>query len=263
VPHVSDRPIIIGGAHRSGTTLVRRLLNGHPRIYCPPEIKFHYDLLRQAPNDPLAHVRLGASIAALGLPEDVWLDEFGRAFIRCFELATVRAGKKRWAHKNPENAINIRHWHRLLAQNFDFILVVRHPFDIIASMEETKMKLTIPTILEERAAHVRTYIESGLEYCEAHPSRSSIVRYEALVSNPRGALEEMLVHIDEAFDPAMLTDLGAERQGHGLEDPKSRGRGQISGENVRRWARDFTPDQIQRLHLKLAALMERLGYDLR
>ena len=70
----------------------------------------------------------------------------------------------------------------------------------------------------------------------------------------------MLVHIDEAFDPAMLTDLGAERHGQGLEDPKSRGRGQISGENVRCWARDFTPDQVERLHSELGALAERLGY---
>ena len=244
-PQINDRPIIVGGSHRSGTTLVRRLLNGHPRIYCPAEIKFHKDLLRQFPDDPLSHGRLGASIAALGLPEDVWLDEFGRALIRCFELAAAREGKRRWADKNPENSINIWHWDRLLAQDFDFILVVRHPFDIVASMDEIQMNRAIPTILEERAAHVRTYIEAGLEYCEAYPSRASIVRYEALVSNPRGAVEEMLAHIGEEFDPAMLTDLGAERQGYGLEDPKSRGRGQISAESVRRWTRDFTPDQVR------------------
>src|SRR5205814_9000660 len=159
----------------SGTTLVRRLLNGHPRIYCPPEIKFHKDLLRQFPNDPLAHGRLGASIAALGLPDDVWLDEFGRAFVRCFELAAARNGKERWADKNPENTINIWHWHRLLAQNFDFVLVLRHPFDIIASMDEMNMDLIIPTSLVARAEHVRNYIEPGIQYCEAHPSRSSIV----------------------------------------------------------------------------------------
>ena len=73
-----------------------------------------------------------------------------------------------------ENSINIWHWDRLLAQDFDFILVVRHPFDIVASMDEIQMNRAIPTILEERAAHVRTYIEAGLEYCEAYPSRASI-----------------------------------------------------------------------------------------
>ena len=70
----------------------------------------------------------------------------------------------------------------------------------------------------------------------------------------------MLADIGEEFDPAMLTDLGAERQGYGLEDPKSRGRGQISAESVRRWTRDFTPDQVERLHSGLGALVERLRY---
>ena len=213
MPLINNRPIIIGGSHRSGTTLVRRLLNGHPRIYCPSEIKFHKDLLRQVPNDPLAHARLGSSMAALGLAEDIWLDEFGRALIRCFELAAERDGKKRWADKNPENAINIRHWDRLLRQELNFILVIRHPFDIVASMEETKMKLTLPAVLEERAAHVRNYIEFGLEYCEANPARSSIVRYEALVESPIRTLEELLAQIGEEYDPAMLANLGSDRHG--------------------------------------------------
>jgi hypothetical protein len=211
----------------------------------------------------LAQGRFGTSIAALGLPEDVWLDELGRAFIRCFELAAAKNGKKRWADKNPENTINIWHWHRLLAHNFDFILVVRHPFDIIASMIEMKMDRVIPTLMAHRAIHVRTYIESGLEYCEEHPSRSSIVRYEALVSDPRGTLERLLAHIGEEFDPAMLIALGTSDHGRGLEDPKSLGRCQISGESVRRWKREFSSDEIERLYLELGALMGRLGYNLR
>jgi len=238
------------------------LLNGHPRIYCPSEIKFHKDLLRQLPNDPLTHARLGSSIAALGLAEDVWLDEFGRALIRCFELAAARHGKERWADKNPENAINIRHWDRLLRQEVNFILVIRHPFDIVASMEETKMRLTLPSSLEGRAAHVRTYIESGLEYCEANPARSSILRYEALVESPIATLEELLAQIGEKYYPAMLTDLDSDRHGGGLEDPKSRQHGQISAASLRRWTRDFTSEQIELLNLELAPLLARLGYDL-
>lgn len=111
----SDWSIVIGGSHRSGTTLLRRLLNGHPRIFCPPEIKFHKDLLGQFPNDPLANGRLGNSIRALGIPAETWLDEFGRALCRCYDIAVHNAGKKRWADKNPENAVNAAHWDRLLA----------------------------------------------------------------------------------------------------------------------------------------------------
>ncbi|MBI3997802.1 MAG: sulfotransferase [Armatimonadetes bacterium] len=48
-------PIIIGGCPRSGTSLVRRILNAHSRIYSGPEVKFFRDFSGDYPNDPLRH----------------------------------------------------------------------------------------------------------------------------------------------------------------------------------------------------------------
>jgi hypothetical protein len=254
-------PIIIGGSHRSGTTLLRRLLNGHPRIFCPAEIKFHKDLLGQFPEDPLAHGRLGSSISALGLPTEVWLDEFGRAFVRCIDMAARLHGKARWADKNPENALNIAQWERLLGGRLHFVLVVRHPFDIVASMQEIKMNRVLPATLEGRAEHVVHYIESGLRYCAAHPERSSIVKYELLVSDHQLALERLLSHLGERYDAAMLANLGSDGPGRGPEDPKSLGRSMISSANIERWRKDFAPDEVSRLQTKLSDLLVRLGYD--
>src|SRR3954462_15908459 len=41
-PQVARRswPAFLVGCHRSGTTLLRRLLDSHPHIACPPESKF-------------------------------------------------------------------------------------------------------------------------------------------------------------------------------------------------------------------------------
>ena len=50
-----------------------------------------------------------------------------------------------------------------------------------------------------------------------NPGRSRTVRYEALVSSPRGTLEELLARIGEKFDPAMLTDLGMKFMDAGLK----------------------------------------------
>ena len=44
-------PIIVGGCHRSGTSLVRRLLNAHSRIYCGPEVKFFRDFFKDERDD--------------------------------------------------------------------------------------------------------------------------------------------------------------------------------------------------------------------
>ena len=76
--------------------------------------------------------------------------------------------------------------------------------------------------MEQQAINVRTYIDSWLEYFEEHPSRSWIVRYEALASGPEGTLEGLLAHIGEEFDPTDAYYFA----GLGLADPKSSGRRQ-------------------------------------
>jgi hypothetical protein len=255
-------PIIIGGSHRSGTTLVRRLLNGHTAIFCPAEIHFYKDLLCQFPNDPLAHGRLGRSIDALKLPQQVWLDEFGRAFCRCYDAATVRSGKRRWADKNPDNARNAVHWHRLLGGKMFFLLLVRHPLDILASMEEAGMSKVIPAEIVGRAAHVRDYMAAGLDFAARHPGASSIIRYEDLVSDPRTTMTSFLDKIGENFEDSMLTQLGSKDHDHGLGDQKAIGRTTISPASIGRWKTDLTPAHIEKVTPVLAPVAASLGYDL-
>src|ERR1700686_4824682 len=103
-PTLNSRPIIVGGCHRSGTSLVRRLLNAHSRIHCGPEIKFFRDFYGDYPDDPLWPMRFMAP-ARTFLPEAELLELFGRAFVAVHERAAVRAGKVRWADKTPENVL--------------------------------------------------------------------------------------------------------------------------------------------------------------
>lgn len=258
----SQWPIIVGGSHRSGTTLVRRLLDSHPRIFCPPEIKFYKDLLGQFPDDPLAHGRLGSSIKALDLPTETWLDEFGRALCRCYELAVRQAGKRRWADKSPENAINAGHWDRLLEGRLAFVLVVRHPLDIIASMEEIGMDKVIPRDAAGRAAHVRDYIAMGLSFVDAHPQRSIVIRYEQLVADPRAELIRLMTFLGEDYDETMLEALPSVQRGEGLEDPKADSHRGISGDSVGRWKRELSSRDLEVARPVVEPIASRLGYDL-
>jgi len=258
----SSFPIIIGGVHRSGTTLLRRLRNGHPKIFCPAEIKFHKDLLAQYLDDPLAHGRLGSSIRALDLPTETWLDAFGVALCRCYDIAARRTGKTRWADKNPENALNASHWDRLLDGRRAFVLVIRHPLDVIASIAETPMPRDIPIDIVGRAAHVRDYITAGLAFADDHPERSILVRYERLVREPRDALSELTSFLGEEYDNAMINNLLTGSHGEGIEDPKARRHVDISSENVGRWRRDLSTDQVRLAKPLLAAICQRLDYEI-
>jgi hypothetical protein len=257
----SSWPVIIGGPHRAGTTLVRRLINSHSRFFCPSEIKFHKDLLGQFPDDPLGFVRLPATIAALDLPTDVWIDAFGRAFVSCYELAAAAKGKARWADKNPENAVNVGQWDHLLERRMMFVLVVRHPLDTLASMAEIRMDRALPVDPAGRARHIGSYLRAGLDQIARFPERGVLVRYEALVDNPERALTQMLSRLGETFEPSMLEAVKDQRQDR-IEDPKFWRFGAISQANVGRWRRDLPPEVLAETVPILQNVMNELAYEI-
>jgi Sulfotransferase family len=176
-------PIIIGGCHRSGTSLVRRILNAHSHIYCGPEAKFFRDFYGDYVSDPVGHARFMSSARAI-LPEADLLEVLGRAFINLHERAAARACKMRWADKNPENVLYLNQWQQLLGDGWLMIHVVRNPLDTLASIEEVKFPLAIPAQLYERIQFYRRYTQAGLDFSKEHPERYHRVLYEQLVSSP-------------------------------------------------------------------------------
>jgi len=65
----SEWPIVIGGCLRSGTSLVRRILDAHSRIHCGPEVKFLRDWNGDYLNAPIPYGRFMRSARSI-LPED-------------------------------------------------------------------------------------------------------------------------------------------------------------------------------------------------
>jgi hypothetical protein len=173
----NDCPIIIGGCHRSGTTLIRRILNAHSRIHCGPEVKFFRDFYGDYPNDELRNFRFAVTCLTLvSRPEALKI--LGKAFVTMHEVAARKAGKARWADKAPENVLHLQDWEEILGENWVFVHVARNPLDTIASMREIGFRRTLPETLGEQTAFYRRYTEAGIHYGQRHPLRYARVLYE-------------------------------------------------------------------------------------
>lgn len=246
------RPIIIGGFYRSGTTLLRRILDAHSRIHCGPEVKFLKDFYGDYQDDPLAHARFFTSARSYPVPEAWLLDTFGRAFVAFHERAAVAAGKPRWADKNPENVLYLDAWESILPNGFCFIDVVRDPHDALASLVEIGFAKAVPAGFAEKVELYARFREAGARYLKAHPDTAVQISYEALARAPEQTIRDLMDRLGEPFEPAMLSAINAPERGAGIEDPKARAEATVHERSVGRGARDLPEEARQLVGKRLA-----------
>ncbi len=239
-------PIIVGGCYRSGTSLLRRMLDSHSRIHCGPEIKFFRDLHGDYVDDPIKHGRFMNSARAISNEAEL-LELLGGAFVTLHERAAARSGKPRWADKNPENVIHLDEWERLLGNDWVFVHVVRNPLDTLASIKEAVFPLVIPADFEQRIALYRHYLKSGLDFQRRHPERYYRVLYEQLVEEPRVVMSGLMEWLGEKFQPKRQLSFNEVEHQKGLEDQKVLRTKRISSSSVGRWRETLTPDEALRI----------------
>ncbi|MBV8360596.1 MAG: sulfotransferase [Deltaproteobacteria bacterium] len=231
-------PIIIGGCYRSGTSLVRRILNAHSRIHCGPEVKFFRDFFNDYFEDPLSYLRFTTTARSL-LPQAELLEILGRAFLAVHKRAAALARKPRWADKCPENVLYLAEWQYLLGEQWLFVHVMRNPLDTLASIKERSFPHSIPASLEARIAFYRYYAQAGLSFGDRYPARYYRVIYEHLVNSPELALRSLMDWLNEKLEPSQLQFNRFIHQA-GLEDPKIASTSGIHSEAVGRWSHAFS-----------------------
>lgn len=242
---MNNTPLIIGGFFRTGTSLLRRMLDSHSNIHCGPEVKFFRDFYNDYVKDELRHVRFFNTLRTTGLIDDELLDIFGKAFVQSHKLAAFKKNKIRWADKNPENVLYLSEWQKLLPDGFVFIHVVRHPMDTLASLKEVGFLKTVPAEFENKVKLFKFFYEKGKTYTDKHPENSITIHYEDLVNSPKETLGYLLSKINEVFEPAMLLNFNSSDRGKGIEDPKIKKTKSIHNTSIGRWKIDLSNDEIK------------------
>jgi hypothetical protein len=253
-------PIIIGGFYRSGTSLLRRILDAHSHIHCPPEIKFFRDFYGDYFTDDLKHLRFFTTLRSIGLSEEDLIEIYGAAFIRSHELAARRLHKKRWGDKTPENLLYLNSWFKLLRGKMFFIFVVRDPLDTIASLIEVGFPKTIPSAFEEKIELLKKYVEKGLSFAKEHSNISHVVRYEDIVQDSESTLVNLFHFIGEKFEEGVLENFSNKERQSGIEDPKILRERYIHDKSIGRGKNDLTDEQIRFTLHHCHSIIEKIGY---
>lgn len=256
-PDKPDVPVIVGGCFRSGTSLVRRILDSHSRVYCGPEVKFFQDFYGDYLDDPIKTARFFPS-ARWMIPERNLMSIFGRAFVTMHRRAAARDDKQRWADKTPENVLYLKEWEDLLGDEWVFVQVVRNPLDTLASIKEAAFRRsTIPPDLEERIELYKRYTLSGLEFRQQHPERHHMIVYDRLVEDPKRVVSGLMAWLGEDFEAVQL-DFNSVRHQNGLEDRKVRETTGVHAKSVGRWRELLTPEEAQKISEECDPLWHRV-----
>lgn len=254
-------PIFIVGCHRSGTSLLRRIVDSHSQIACPPESKIISPLARL--------LRDGQSMAAL---ESMGYDRAAvvgslRGFVRGFFDQYARArGKPRWADKTPNYVDCLPELYELFGSGARFVILYRHGLDVAHSLADPHRDFRALRESVERwggppevaAGHYWSEQMRKIDEFQANHAKSCYrVRYEDLTSQPERTLRGLFDWLGEPWEPEGM-EYGRFPHDAGFEDPDVRRHRRIVP-NTRK--HEEWPMELQaRVREACEPMLSRLGY---
>jgi protein-tyrosine sulfotransferase len=267
--------IIIIGAPRSGTTLLRRLLDAHPNIACPGETNIFSACGRFLRSERIADgvavgVLDGLSYAGFSANEVLArLRELAFSFHREY---AQRQKKPRWASKTAFDAFYLAEIEQLCGDQVAFVCIQRHGLDVAYSIEELCNKngvylgelhdyvVRYPRMLEA-FAHAWVDVARAVDaFAKRHPANAITLKYEDLTAQPDAIMSRVMSFLGEKWE-ATFTDRALEKsESLGLGDWKTYGRQSVDASSVGRW-KGMSPDTVSRLAAICNATLVLCGYD--
>lgn len=271
---MTGAPVFVLCSGRSGSTLLRFLLDAHPELGCPPENRMPA-LCSQLARVWSAVVGLPLSHKSGITPSEV--PETAVAGVRqCMDLMVgaylARVGKKRYCDKDLGTA---QHAELLLRVYPDakFLCLYRHPMDVIASgIEACPWGLHShgfePYVAADPGNSVHALARYWADHADAilaieekFPKRCHRIRYEDLVTDPETVAAGVFTFLGVAPVPGISTRcFSLDRERGGASDYKIWSTSRISADSVGRgW---LVPANLIHAPVmaRINALAAKLGY---
>lgn len=281
---LTPAPFVVG-ASRSGTTLLRLMLDAHPEVAIGPETHFIPEAVavcRDAVDRRgtflttlLSHPRFADhQISSEELHAAVYeLEEFGvtsglRAFYRIY---AQRFAKPRWGDKTPQY---LRHMALVqeAVPEARFVHLIRDGRDVALSRNRAGVLAADPG--ESARRWVRAIRRARRGAKDLTPGSYLEVRYEDLVTDPTRTLERICSFVDLRFTPAMLRypDRAPRRLREFQDLPNRSGDSRRAihaltakppqAGRVAAWRRQMGPEEVRYFESAAGDLLSELGYEL-
>lgn len=275
----NNAPFFVIGPPRSGTTLLRLILDGHSRLHVPPESWFLEDLVRELPLTGPLNSEQTSRAADIVTSHHRWEDfaissDWFREQVEGLKEPTLRqtidvifgevlsrAGKSRFGDKSPHNF-------RIVPQ-----LITLYPGAKFINIIRDGRDVAISTI---DARWTRYYERNRFVWLEAMKWRDTLrrsvyaerileIRYEDLVQEPEANVRTICDFLGEHFEEGMLA------WQHRVESSiparemsvHARIKGGMDSQNIAVWKTRLSAFECFSMEACLGEALDKLGYDLR
>lgn len=269
--------VVILGAPRSGTTLLRRLIDAHPLIVCPPETNLLSAASRFLEEANFAGGLSTGVVPGLGFSgfseEDI-LTRLSSFLFQFWRDILAESGKEIWAEKTAVDVFHIDAVEKICGSRCRYVCIFRHALDVVCSMKDLaqKMDAYLPELHQYIAQSASISEASAQAWCDAnrrllsfaddHVESCIRLRYEDLVENPAREMNRVFqfLDIDEQEDK-FFSDALVDRKLVGLGDWKTYEKNSVSNKQVGRHA-DMDAWTVERLAPIINPLLSKLGYEM-
>jgi hypothetical protein len=270
VNEMGAAPFFIVGSARSGTTLLRLMLNTHPKVAVPPESRFIVELWSGEEvvevDELLAKLDRDKRFQTWDLPIATVKQELGdKTFAPYTEVieaaynAYARVQRKsRWGDKTPRYVNNIP----LLADLWPdarFIHLIRDGRNVALSYADVPFgPKNVATAAKLWSARVQAGLRDGRALGGKHYIE---INYEDLVEDAEGETRDLCEFLELDFDPGMLDYTegagGAVLSRATLYNPHVT---QPPNPKLRSWEQSMPDDQVEIFEAVAGDVLSELGY---
>ncbi|MGE5322029.1 MAG: sulfotransferase family protein [Actinomycetota bacterium] len=230
-------PIFVLSAPRSGSTLLRVMLAGHPRLFSPPELNLlQFETISERESS-LGFCRSGScrnhgrcdqrhglqrALMELHHLDDAASQQMLDALIEqntpipaVYNLLCVDAAPRRLVDKTPPYAARLETLEKAgrLFPEAHYIYLYRHPYAVIESLVRNEFEPTLgkaEAVWKIRNENILKFLATVDRRRQAH------VPYELLAKDPERVLRELCNSLEIEFDQALLTPYEGSRMTDGI-----------------------------------------------
>jgi hypothetical protein len=249
-----DGPVFVIGSMRSGTTLLRLILDSHERIAIGAETGF---MGAVAATTAIPGWRYGREwYERIGWTEDELHLRLRGFYSEMFSRHAAQQGKVRWGDKTPFHTAHVA----LMAEIFPdavFVGIVRHPGAVVRSLMRTfqySLDQASRYWLDANSELMRGAVVAG--------DRFALCRYEDLVFEPEPLTRALMDWLGEEWSPRLLQHEEVQRRQGAprVVDGGTSTRDAIDAQRATKWIDALLPEQLSVLEETTGTLAEFFGY---